>query len=322
MRAGGLSGGNRGGPAVVCYEIPPHGEGELGVAQLADVQHGVVTHGQLLATGLTAKAIEHRVRVGRLHRLLRGVFAVRYGSLTAMGCNVAALLYAGEDAVLSHESAAAHWGMAPHPSFVAITVIGRRVRAQPGLRVHHTTTLDLQDVRLHHGLPVTSPARTLIDCAAGTLPIDRLLNEARALNLITDQDIHQAMERCPRRKGLGTMRALLHAERDTGFTRSHAERLLKRMVKQAGIETPILNSRVEGVEAEAYWPQHKLAVEVDGYQYHGRWTSFQSDRARDNRLVTAGYTVLRFTWHQLTQRPLYVLAQIVQMLTRPDRRAA
>ncbi len=111
------------------------------------------------------------------------------------------------------------------------------------------------------------------------------------------------------------MRALLEAERDSGYTRSGAERLLKRIITESGIEIPIFNRRAEGVEADAYRPQHRLVVEVDGYRYLGRWGTFQSDRAHDNHLVAARYTVLRFTWHQLTQRPLYVLAQIARALS-------
>jgi very-short-patch-repair endonuclease len=251
-----------------------------------------------------------------LHVVWPSVFAVGSPVLQPLGAETAALLHAGSDAVISHDSAAARWGLTPNPSFVALTLIGRRVRDQPGLRLHRVAALDIRDVRLRHGLPVTSPARTLIDCAATHPAIDRLLNEARALDLASDQEIRETMDRCPGRKGVAAMRALLAAELDTGFTRSEAERALRRMVKESGIERPLLNTRVEGVEADAYWPRHKLVVEVDGYRFHGRWAKFQSDRERDNRLVAAGYTVLRFTWHQLTHRPMYVLAQIVRTIAR------
>jgi very-short-patch-repair endonuclease len=234
----------------------------------------------------------------------------------------AALLYAGENAVLSHESAAALWGLTATPSFVVITMIGRKVQAQPQLRQHRVAALDIRDLRHHLGFPVTSPARTLIDCAATDLPLDRLLNEARALKLVKDSDIYAAMGRCPQRKGVAALRRLLEIEKETGYTRSKAERRLKAIVKAAGIEWPVFNIPLEGIHPDAYWPRLKVVVEVDGYGAHGHWAAFQRDRARDNRLVAAGYVVLRFTWHQLTREPVRVVAEIVRTLVRRELEAA
>jgi very-short-patch-repair endonuclease len=205
---------------------------------------------------------------------------------------------------------------------VAITVIGRHARGRPGLDVHQVKALDIRDLRLHLGFPVTSVARTLIDCAAGHLAVDRLLNEARALKLITDAEISAAMGRCPGRAGVRAVRALVAAEQDTGFTRSRAERILKRIVTDAGLERPIFNPYVEGVEVDACWPRLRLVIEVDGYQTHGHYQAFQRDRAKANKLVSAGYMVLRFTWHQLTHKPMVVLADIVRTLTRLEAQAA
>ena len=105
------------------------------------------------------------------------------------------------------------------------------------------------------------------------------------------------------------------AEQDTGFTRSEAERILKRIVTDSGIKRPIFNTYVEGVEVDAYWPRLGLVIEVDGYLTHGRWATFQRDRAKANKLIGAGFVVLRFTWHQLTRKPMVVLAEIVRALT-------
>jgi very-short-patch-repair endonuclease len=227
----------------------------------------------------------------------------------------AALLYAGDNAALSHESAAALWGLTAIPSFVVITIIGRKVQAQPQLRQHRVASLDIRDLRHHRGFPVTAPARTLIDCAATDLPLDRLLNEARVLRLVTDADIHVAMARCPQRKGVAALRRLLAAEKETGFTRSRAERILKRLVELAELEPPIFNTRVMGVEVDAYWPALGIVIEVDGYGAHGHWAAFQRDRAKSNTLVGAGLVVLRFTWHQVTGTPYVVLAEIVRTIS-------
>jgi very-short-patch-repair endonuclease len=273
-----------------------------------------VGRSQLLDLGIGAGPIRHRVAKKTLHLVLPSVFAVGSPVLPALGPETAALLHAGDNTVLSHESAAALWGLTPSPSFVVITMISRRVRIQPGLRVHRVPALDIRDIRLHNGLPVTSPARTLIDCATGP-SIDRLLNEARALRLVKDAEISAAMGRCPGRKGIKALRTLLEAERDAGFTRSEAERVLKRIVTEAELERPIFNTHVMGVEVDALWPAQKLVIEVDGYGVHGHYQAFGRDRAKANRLVGGGFVVLRFTWHQLTRKPMAVVAEVVRALT-------
>lgn len=308
-------------PARICRRMVVDGEGDRGLAELAGEQWGVVHVSQVAALGIGRSAMRHRIAQGRLHVVLPSVLAVGSPVLPPHGAEAAALLYAGDDAVISHDSAAALWGLTFTPSVVVLTVIGRKVRAQPGVRVHRVPSLDIRDVRRHVGFPVTSVARTLIDCATRR-DIDALLNEARALKLVTDAEIYAAMDRCPRRTGVAALRALLAAEKDTGFTRSKAERILKQLVREAGIERPIFNASLEGIHPDAYWPRLKVVVEVDGYDAHGHWAAFQRDRARDDRLVAAGYVVLRFTWHQLTQQPVRVVTDIVRTLTRRELEAA
>jgi very-short-patch-repair endonuclease len=291
------------------------------VAQVAAAQRGLVHRSQLRELGITRGSYEHRVQVGSLHRVLPSVLSVMQPLIEPWAAETAALLYAGENAVLSHETAAALWGLTAIPSFVAITLIGRKVESQPQLRQYRVSGLDVRDVRLHQGFPVTSPARTLIDCAS-TSHVDRLLNEARALKLVKDAELEAAMTRCPGRKGTGPLRALLAAEQDSGFTRSKAERILRRLVREAELERPITNTYVERVEVDAYWPRLKLVVEFDGHQYHGTYQAFQRDRAKTNKLIAAGYLVLRFTWAQLTKRPMLVLATIARTLGRLEAKAA
>lgn len=300
-------------PARVSHVVEVKESGERGLAQVAGLQRAMVHRSQLRALGITQGSYEHRVRAGALHRVFPSVLSVVHPIFEPLAHETAALLYAGHDALLSHETAAALWGLAPAPSFVVITLIGRHPRSQPGMRLHEVDLLDIRDARLHLGFPVTSPARTLIDCATNP-NIDDLLNEARALKLVKDADIQAAMERCPRRKGVKALRALLEAEKETGFTRSKAERILKRLVRQAGLEQPAFNTTVMGVEVDALWAAHKVVIEVDGHRFHGSYRAFQRDRAKANKLVAAGYVVLRFTWPQLTERPMVVVAEIARTL--------
>ena len=308
-------------PAQVFHVLQVGGTGERGLAEIAGVQRGLVHRTQVRELGITRGSFNHRIAAGSLHHVLPSVLSVVHPLLEPLAAETAALLYAGADTVLSHESVAALWGLAATPSFVAITVIDRHVRARPGLHVHRVSALDIRDVRMHRGFPVTAPARTVLDCAA-TPALERLVNEARALKLVTDPELEAAMERSPRRKGVAALRALLAAEKETGFTRSKAERALKRLVHDAGLERPIFNTTVHGVEADAYWPRLRLVVEVDGHQFHGHYQAFQRDRAKANRLIAAGYVVLRFTWLQLTERPALVVATIARTVGRLEAQAA
>jgi very-short-patch-repair endonuclease len=229
----------------------------------------------------------------------------------------AALLYAGDDAVLGHETGAAVWEFAAIPSFVAITLINRKVEPQPQLRQHRVKTLDIRDITVHNGFPVTSPARTLIDCAARG-DIEDMLNEARAQKLVTDEALRAAAARCPGRSGTAAVLRMLEAEQDTGYDQSRAERLLRHLITEAELERGVHNVKVEGRRVDAYWPRHGLILEVDGHQWHGHRQAFERDRARDQKLVAAGHAVVRVTWRQLTERPLVVVAVIAKALARRD----
>jgi very-short-patch-repair endonuclease len=308
-------------PARVCRVLHVEGTGDRGLAEVAGAQRSCVHRTQLQALGISRGSYNRRVAAGSLHRVLPSVLSVVDPLIEPWAAETAALLYAGDNALLSHESAAALWGLTGTPSFVAITMIGRKVESQPQLRQHRVAVMDIRDARLHKGFPVTSPARTLIDCGANA-NIDDLLNEARVLKLVKDREIYDAMDRCPRRRGTKALRALLESEKESGFTRSRAERILKRLVRDAGLEPPTFNTTVMGVEADAYWPRLKLVVEVDGHLFHGHYRAFQRDRAKANRLVAAGFVVLRFTWPQLTQRPLRVVAEVARTLGRLEAQAA
>jgi very-short-patch-repair endonuclease len=141
-------------------------------AQIAANQHGVVSAAQLARAGLSPDAIKRWVQAGRLHRLYRAVYAVGHTNLSAEGHWLAAVLACGEGAVLSHESAAALWGISPRcPSIVHVTVPshnGRRKRK--GIRLHRSATLDSADVTRRRNIPVTTHERTLRDLGYGPEP--------------------------------------------------------------------------------------------------------------------------------------------------------
>ena len=262
------------------------------IVRIAARQHGLVTTAQLEAAGVDRRAVARRVARGWLVRRHRGVYQVRPVA-ARYGREMAAVLAIGEDAVLSHQSAAAIWGFrAAYDGDVHVTVERRGRRSRPGIRVHQTLSLNAV---VHNGLPVTTPARTLKDLARHVTrdELERAEEQAHILGLV----IADGDERFPE------------------FTRSENERRLKALCKAAGLPLPLMNARVEGWEVDAYWPAHKLVVEVDGWRYHRTRRRFESDRRKDAALTTAGYRVVRITARRLRHEPLAVSAQFGALLS-------
>ncbi len=174
------------------------------LAALAAGQHGRVARRQLLALGIGSAAIGRRVANGRLHPVHRGVYAVGHVVRSPAGDWMAAVLACGPLAVLSHRSAAALWDMRPRSPFVPdVCVPTRAGRGQPGIAVHRSGTLDARDVTTHRGIPVTSPARTLIDLAE-VVPrrvLERAKDEAEAELRLDWRTVRDAIARPPAGSG-------------------------------------------------------------------------------------------------------------------------
>ena len=171
---------------------------EVALARLAARQHGVVTQSQLLAAGLDRSAIAYRRRVGRLHRLHRGVYAVGHRPPSPLATAIAAVLACGPSAGLSHRSAAALWRIIRRwPSKPEVTApTQHRLEAIIVHRSRHTETTS------HYGIRVTTPLRTLVDLADILPPkqLTRALNEAQVQRLITPRELTTLLARCPGRR--------------------------------------------------------------------------------------------------------------------------
>jgi very-short-patch-repair endonuclease len=303
-------------PAAVWRVLRADAEGDAGVARIAAAQRGVVHRSQLAEAGLSKHAVGRRARTGRLFVVFRGVYSVGQPALEPLALETAALLYVGSDAVVSHGSAIKLWKLPGCSEDVHITVFGRNPGRAAGIRIHRVKALDLRDVRIQHGIPVTAPARTLIDFAARETMtrVEKALAEARALELVTDDELEAAMERCPGRVGVGTVRAVLAAERGPAILRSDAERRMRRLIDAADLPVPEFNAPLLGFEVDVLWRHARLIVEVGAWRFHGGRRSFESDRRRDQVLVAAGYRVIRVTWRQLTEEPFALVARIAQAL--------
>lgn len=288
------------------------------LARLAAGQRGVVTRRQALAAGVGAGAIRDRLRRGALHPLHRGVYLVGHPVPAPLALEQAALLAAGPSAVLVRRTAAALWRLTDPPPAVEVLVAGRQARARAGLVIRRTVSpLAASDLRRIDGLPVTSPARTVVDLA-GELDgarLERLVHEAQVRRLASPQAVRAALDRAGPVRGAAGLRRILEAARP-GVTRSEAERLLTRILRGAELPPPRRNVVVGRYELDALWPGHRVVVEVDGWQFHGTRQAFERDRRRDMELQALGYRVVRVTWRQMRDEPLAVVARLAALLAR------
>jgi very-short-patch-repair endonuclease len=269
---------------------------DLVIARVAARQHGVVSGAQLRTARLGHQGIHRRVQAGRLHRLHRGVYAVGHTRLTFEGRAMAAVLAVGEEAVVSHASAAAIWGMLkPHSGPVQVTVPGdggRRKR--PGIRIHRSATLIAAVTTRRNGIAVTKARRTLRDLHPSVpQPVyQRAVRRALDLRLIRSDDLM----------------------REEDLTRSELERAFLRLCRRHRLPQPEVNMRVGPYEADFLWREQRLIVETDGYRHHANRGAFERDRARDAHLQSRGYRVLRFTYRQLIEDAPGIAGTLWQVL--------
>jgi very-short-patch-repair endonuclease len=183
-----------------------------------------------------------------------------------------------------------------------------------GIRIHHVDALERHDIRRIDGIPITSPARTLLDAATVLPPylLERAIAEAQVRRLVRKRDLLHQLAKHPRRAGTRSLRRLL--DDGPAVTRSEAERRLLKLIRAAELPIPDVNVWVAGIEVDFFWPEHKLVVETDGFRYHSSRRAFERDRGRDAALAACGYAVIRITWRQLVDAPEAVIARIAAAL--------
>lgn len=286
---------------------------DAAVAQVAARQFGVVTIRQLEACGLDRGGIEHRLATRRLQRLWRGVYAFGHQELTRQGYLVAAVLACGPGAVLSHRTAAVKWELLAFAgSAIDVTVLARGTRAKrPGISLHCVRRLDPQDVTVLGRIPITTPAKTLIDlnAAVSARLLERAFEQAQIRRLLPAGALEAALQRANGRR-TRILRALIARERRARtVTRSDLEECFLALVRRAGLPEPEVNVRLAGYEVDFLWRSRRRVIEVDGHAYHSTRQATTRDRRKDDDLEAAGYRVTRFTADQILHDPDDTLAR-------------
>jgi len=282
---------------------------------MARKQHGVVTRRQLLAMGFSSEAIRHRLAERRLHRIRDGVYAVGRPELSREGRWMAAVLSCGSEAALSHESAAAAWGIRnrEHGRIEVVVPAARNPRPR-GITVHRCA---VPRVTTRKGIRLTTLSATLVDLATRlpTNQLERAVNEADRLDLVDPETLRRALEGFGRRKGAGILRRTLDRRTFT-LTDSELERLFLPLVREAGLPLPQTGLQMNGFKVDFHWPELGLVVETDSLRHHRTPAQQTRDRLRDQVHTAAGLTTLRFTHAQVTFEPGHVRTTLAAVARR------
>jgi hypothetical protein len=284
------------------------------------MQHGVISRAQLRRLAFTDDGIKHRIAIGRLHRVRRGVFAVGRPNLTQHGCWMAAVLACGDGAVLSHSSAAALWRIGfEQRSVVELSLPSLSHREVPELRIHRRPSLRPRDTTIEYGIPVTTPVQTLIDLSLrlDRRGVERAINEADKYDLVHPPELRAALEERTGEPGVALLRRILD-RRTFRLTKEELERRFFPLSAKAGLPVPLTGQIVSDFEVDFFWPDLGLVVETDGLRYHRTPAEQARDRLRDQAHTAAGLTQLRFTHEQVRYEPEHVLAVLRAVAARLD----
>ncbi len=275
---------------------------------------------QLAALGFPPQTLARWVKDGKIHRLHRGVYEVGHAALSWEGRLVAAVL-ANEPAVASHITAAWIWGLLrTRPGTFHLTAPTRRHRKKK--IVVHFARLDSDDVTTADGIPVTSPARTVLDLAPdeSVRDLGRILQRADEHELLDRRRFEVTLVRAGGHPGRGKFGAALRAYKpEQAVLRSDLEKRFRGLVLAAGLPRPQTNVVVEGYELDAYWEAESFAVELDVYATHGSPRSFEEDRKREDDLLLAGIELIRVTDLRLEREPRETIARVAAHLARRRR---
>jgi hypothetical protein len=282
--------------------------------ELAGRQHGVVARRQLLALGFSARSIEHRIERGRLHRVAHGVYAVGWPELNQKRRWMAAILACGDEAVLSHRSAAALWEIGTEcGGRIDVSVRRRCELRRPGLQVRGRPALAEEDIVSRDGISVTTAVRTLVDLATELEPlgVERAVNEADKRDLIDPETLRVALDGYAGEPGVQALRGLLD-KRTFRLSDSDLEILFRPIAAVAGLPPPLTKQIVNGFEVDFFWPELGLVVETDGLRYHRTASTQARDARRDRAHVLAGMSPLRFTHHEIKHEPARVRSELTR----------
>jgi hypothetical protein len=282
------------------------------IRRIAERQHGNVTRAQLDALGLSRAVIEERLECGWLLRRHTGVFAVGHVPRTRESRWAAAVLALGEGAVLSHRAAGAHWQLMAGTAMTEVIVPTYAGRPRRDGIVVHRQRLPATHVTIHRGIPVTTPIRTLLDLASvlSLNALARSFEQAQVRLHVPPAPLAAEVISRPRHRGNAKLRRLLEGAVDPAAVRSVLELRFLRLCAAYGIPRPEVNVRIGPWTPDFLWPDLRLIVETDGYDFHRTAAARRRDALKDEYFRGKGFTVVRLTWADVTERPSQTAARV------------
>ncbi len=278
---------------------------EADLVAVARQQHGLVSRGQAASAGLSDTAIRKRLQAGRWTRLRTGVYVIGGAPPSWEQRVLGTCMAGGSDVVASHRTAARMWGFVEADGRIEVTVVGTRRVRLPRATVHQSVLLPGLDRTRFGPIPLTTAARTLADASSRQDPItvgiwiDGAMRSGR-LDLL---ELRSCVARLsgPGRRNL---RALSHAlaQRLPGYDPgdSELEARALRALHEAGLPAPVQQHQVRRpngrlARIDLAYPAQMVAIELDGWDHHGRRSAFEPDRIRRNELTLLGWDVYQFT---------------------------
>jgi very-short-patch-repair endonuclease len=278
---------------------------------LAARQYGVITRAQLRAAGLSNRQVDTRIDQS-LERMYSGVFRVAGSYPSARQRAMAACLWCGPDALLSHSTAAGLFQLPVASEEAFHVTVPPAVRRQADLVTVHRSDVERRDRFQVDGLPVTSPSRTIIDLSSrlNGEELENTFESARRIGLLTKTVLER---RASDRRVPAALREVLRVV-DARPKESKLEVKVARLLRDHGLRPDAAQHRVDDFRIDFVWLAILLGLECDGFDWHGNRLAWKRDRRRIARLEDLGWCLLHVTWDDVTQRPDETISRIRQAI--------
>jgi very-short-patch-repair endonuclease len=297
------------------------------IAAIADRQFGVFGRQQAIDVGLSVRQIQLRVTGKRWEVLRRNVYRIVGAPESLEQSALAGVLYAGRDALVSHGTAGKLWLVdGARGRDIELWVSSSRKSDGNRLTIHRGGRLDRADRTMLGPIPITTPARTLIDLAARMedAPLLTAMEDAFRRRLVTPERLLARAEilRKSGRPGAGRLAALLAGRSGTAPLESALEAKVWLLILGANLPLPQRQYWVSlpggRYRLDFAWPDRRVALECDGWEHHARRSAFVPDRARLAELASARWHVLPVTWHAVTKEPARVVRWLRTAVVGPN----
>jgi hypothetical protein len=295
-------------------------EASAAIRDLAERQHGVVAHWQILQLGKSKAMVQVRRDGQLLISMHQGVYALGHRRISREGEWMAAVLACGPGAVLSHFSAGHLLNMCGSygPAEILRQSGGFTARGRHrNVRLHQTRRLHSWEVAIERGVPVASRERVLLDLAGRTdsKRLERIFVQTYKSGELDWSRLVRITTRRRGCKGVARLRRIaLEVNPEALETKSVSEVDFLALWRDVSALVPAVNVLVEGHLVDFLWPEQKVIVETDSWTHHGDRPTFEDDHQRDVDLIAAGYQVHRTTYKMLERNPTPFLKNVQQAL--------